>query len=167
MRGTWIDPDAPFSTSRRTPRTVTGHRRFDIIRSIQSRNSAITDAHVMAADKFRELVDISTLGYSPARMIVAVNHPAQPSLGLAHSVLARNRATRSLQRVLKLFIAIELHMINEVILSNLPLRRWVALHPSRAYDTEHARLLHILCVLAEHFDAEIAEEIAKGHRLSG
>jgi len=167
MRARWTDPDqSGLSSARRTPRTVTGFRRFDPIRKLYARKtSGVTLEHIAAADKLRELVDISALGFTALRSLILTLQFRQPSAGLNRAALARNRAHRSLLRVLRRFRMNQLEMIDRIILSGMTLKQWVEASFDRDGPTEHAKLLAILDRLAEHFKSEIAQEIASGRRL--
>jgi hypothetical protein len=75
-------------------------------------------------------------------------------------------AVRSVRRAIKLFDTIELLLLEAMVLRNVTLRQWVqSRHPPSSAGPEKRRLLSILDRLAEHYDAEIQDDLARGRRL--
>jgi hypothetical protein len=166
MRTEWVDPDDIKPTAAKTARKITGYRSYCPLRRMMSLpGSEITQAHVMAADKLREAWDVARLGMTsgrePAALFVVLVQ--QPRTGPGAGEVAQVRAARVLRRALVLFGLPAQAMIQHVILYNQSLRSWAAgrLDPKR----EKQRLIAILDKLAEHFDSELAEDVAKGRRL--
>jgi hypothetical protein len=58
-------------------------------------------------------------------------------------------------------------MLDWIVLRNLTLRQWThRITPKLNAAAERRRLLVILDRLAEHFDAEVQDDIARGRRLA-
>jgi hypothetical protein len=124
-------------------------------------------AHVRAADKLREAVDLATMGFSGQRPLIYVQQVPQPRFGLGPAALAQMRAVRSVRRVVRLFAPPQIDMLDWIVLRNLTLRQWThRITPKLNAAAERRRLLVILDRLAEHFDAEVQDDIARGRRLA-
>ena len=130
-------------------------------------NSGVTASHIAAADKLREAVDVATLGYSAVRPLIFVSQAIAGSrYGLGAAEKARMAALRRVQRVIALFPAPALRMIEAIVLGNMSLRAWtLALPQPAAQAVQKGRLLGILDQLVQHFDGEIRDEVASGRRL--
>jgi hypothetical protein len=167
MAGTWIDPDDIRPDARRVPRSITGLRRYDPLRKLSGNaHSGISALHIMAADSFREQVDLAMLGYSGVRPLIFVAQSPEPRWGLGPGALAQMRATRSVKRVLKLFDVAQLWMLDAIVLQNITLTQWTrSRDPVAAIRTEKTKLLVILDILAEYYDADVQDDLAKGKRL--
>ena len=167
MVGRWRDPDDVTPGARRTPREITGWRSFDPLRRMAGHpHSGITAEHIMAADHFREQVDLATLGYSGVRPMIFVAQAHLPRAGMGPAALAQTRAQRVMRRVMRLFSPPQLLMIEQVVLRNMTLRAWTHRHDPPANPvTEKRKLLVILDRLVEHFAAEVEDELARGRRL--
>jgi hypothetical protein len=80
--------------------------------------------------------------------------------------MAQMRAVRSVRRVVLLFSAPQLVMIEAIILRNTTLRQWAMTRdPASPVKLEKQRLLIVLERLAQHYDGEVADDLAKGRRL--
>ena len=167
MKGVWRDPDDVTPGARRTPREVTGFRTFcPLRRMLVHRNSGITAEMIMAADKLRELVDVVTWGYSAERPLIYVALNAQPRFGLGPAAQAEMAAVRIVRRALALFDATELAVLEAIVLRNQSIRGWLdslAEPPSPLLVKQC--LLSILERLAQHFAADVDDELARGRRL--
>jgi hypothetical protein len=166
MRSSWRDPDDIMPDARRVPREITAWRRFCPLRKMSGDpRSGITAAHIMAADKLREVVDVATLGYSSERPMIFAAMAAQPRFGMSGADIARVAAMRSMTRVLRIFPPGQLVMLEMIVLRNVNLRAWTLAHDNANPAVEKGRLLGILDRLAQHFDAEIEDDISRGRRL--
>jgi hypothetical protein len=129
-------------------------------------SSGITAAHIMAADKLRELVDLATLGYSNDRPLIYVQQTPLPRFGLGARAVEELDAARAVRRVIVLFPPLQLALIQAVILRNVSVRAWTsALPPPASQAVEKGKLLAILEILVQHFDAEVQDDLARGRRL--
>ena len=165
MLSTWRDPDDITPGARRTPREITGFRSYDPLRKLMMHpNSNVSVAHVMAADKLREAVDIAALGYSGERPLIYVAHQPQPRWGMSKPDIARTAADRIVRRVLRIFPATQIHMIEVVILRNVTVAVWARAHKTNQ-QIEMGRLLSILDRLVQYFESEIDDDLATGRRL--
>jgi hypothetical protein len=174
MRTEWVDPDDIKPTAAKTARKITGYRAYCPLRRMMALpGSDITAAHIMAADKLREAWDIGRLGMTPGREPAAlfVALVPQPRTGPGAGDLKQAKAAREVHRAMLLFGLPAQALIVCVILQNQSLRAWcqgfegvsggLTLNPK----TEKQKLMVILDRLAEHFDAEIDNEVARGRRL--
>jgi hypothetical protein len=163
----WRDPDDITPGARRTPRTIAGWRTYCPLRKMAGHpNSGIGAQHIHAADMLREQVDIITLGYSGVRPLIFVTQSTQPRWGLSASDAKQMRALRSVRRVVLLFDAIQLRMLDAIVLRNVTLRQWVQGGGGLATSKhEKRRLMTILDRLSEYYDAEIEDDLARGRRL--
>ena len=168
MRGSWRDPDDTRPDAKRTPRSITGWRAFcPLRRMLLHPNSGVTAAHIMAADHLREQADLATLGYSGPRPMIFVAQSHLPRTGMGPAALAMTRAQRVVRRVVQLFTPGELLLLQTVVLGNVSVREWTKHQdPPSSQPVEKRRLLVILDQLAEHFDAEIEDDLARGRRLA-
>ena len=129
-------------------------------------HSGITAGHIAAADMLREQVDLATLGYSTVRPLIYVAQFSQPRWGLSRAEAEQMAAVRSVRRAIKLFDTIELLLLEAMVLRNVTLRQWVhSRHPPSSAGAEKRRLMSILDRLAEHYDSEIQDDLARGRRL--
>jgi hypothetical protein len=168
MHASWRDPDDITPGARRAPREIHGWRRYDPLRKMTAHpNSGVTEAHILAADKLRELVDIATLGYSAERPLIFVTQTISgPRFGMSAGEVARVKAGRAVKRVIALFPAMQLEMIQAIILRNVTVRAWTEALPQPASQaTEKGRLLTILDLLVQHFGSEVADDLRSGRRL--
>jgi hypothetical protein len=168
MRATWRDPDDITPGARRTPREIHGWRSYDPLRRMLAfATSGVTHAHIAAADKLREQVDLATMGYSAARPLIYVEQQPQPRHGGGAAAVSQVRAARAVRRVIALFSRQQLRMIEAIVLGNMTLRAWTRSLPGQpaSQPVEKGKLLAILDVLAQHFASEIRDEIARGKRL--
>jgi hypothetical protein len=167
MPWTWRDPDDVTPGARRTPREINAWRSYDPLRRmLVHTSSGITTAHIQAADKLRELVDVATLGYTADRPLIFIANTAQPRTGMTPAAIAEVKAAREVRRVVVMFAPIQLAMIQAVILRNVTLTAWTrALPPPVSQPVEKGKLLAILEILVQHFDAAIQDELARGRRL--
>ncbi len=167
MAAEWRDPDDITPGARRTPRSIAGFRRYDPLRKMSGHpNSGIGASHIHAADKFREQVDLATMGYAAVRPLIFVAQYAAPRWGLTRPEIARMRALRSVRRVMGLFAPPQLLLLEAIVLRNITLRQWVqATVPLSSSRLEKRRLMIILDRLAEHYEAEIEDDLARGRRL--
>jgi hypothetical protein len=164
MRATWRDPDDITPGARRTPKEISGWRRYDPLRKMLVHpNSGITVDHIMAADKLRELVDVATLGFSVDRSLVFITQAYLPRAGMGPGAIAQVQAMRAVARVIILFPGRQLAVIQAVILRNQTISA-CAQARGEARAAIKRRLLAILERLVQHFQGEIEDEIAKGHR---
>jgi len=167
MRASWRDPDDIKPDARRVPRDITWFRSFCPLRKMSGDpRSGITAAHIMAADKLREVVDVATMGYSSERPMIFVAMAAQPRFGMSGADIARVKAMRSMARVLRIFPPNQLAMLEMIVLRNVNLKTWTLAHDNANPAVEKGRLLSILDRLAQHFEAEIEDDIARGRRLA-
>jgi hypothetical protein len=166
MRAEWRDPEDTSPDARKSARIIQGYRRFcPLRRMLANTASGITEQHVMAADKLRELADLATLGYTGPRLLLFVLHSAGPVTGLGPAALARNAAWRALRRAMRLFSPTQLAMLDAIVLGNQTLRAWTLARGEGAHpNVEKGRLLAILDTLAHHFETELANDIAAGRR---
>ena len=165
MRASWRDPDDITPGARRTAKEITGFRAFCPLRQMSAHpHSGITAAHIMAADKLRELIDIATIGYSGDRPLIYVQQNAQPCTGMGRAALAQNKAWREVRRVVDIFPVSQLAMIQAVILQNVRLFTWARQHGQNPQIAK-GRLLSILDRLVQHFEAEVEDDLARGRRL--
>ena len=167
MRASWRDPDDIMPDASRVPREITGWRTFCPLRKMSGdHRSGITAAHIMAADKLREVFDLATLGYSSERPMIFVAMAAQPRFGMSEADIARTAAMRSMNRVLRIFPPSQLAMLEMIVLRNVNLRAWTLAHDNANAAVEKGKLLSILDRLAQHFEAEIKTELREGRRLT-
>ena len=167
---TRIPPDqgAAARTTRRV-RMVQGERRYDPLRTLHARSPKdITADHVMAADKFRELVDHASLGYSGSRsylfIVISGSGSPQPYQGLDKAAILRNRANRALKRVAKLFDDLELALLSWIVLEASTLSGWAHVR-GLSVPRERRRLIAILDKLYRYFRQDLQNEVASGRRL--
>lgn len=166
MRAVWRDPDDITPGARRTPREITGFRTFCPLRRMAGDPaSGIQAWHIMAADKLRELVDMATLGFSTDRPLIYVQQTTLPRWGLNPAAVAQIKATRSVLRVITLFSRYELRLVEAIVLRNMTVRAW-SIDSGARQGTVKATLLDILDRLAQHFESEIDDELARGRRLT-
>jgi hypothetical protein len=166
MVARWRDPDDIMPDARRVPREITGYRTFCPLRKMSGDvRSGITAAHIMAADKLREVVDVATMGYSSERPMIFVAMAAQPRFGMSGADIARVAAMRSMARVLRIFPANQLAMLEMIVLRNVNLRAWTLAHDNANPAVEKGRLLGMLDRLVQHFEVEIKDELREGRRL--
>lgn len=168
MRASWTDPDDVRPDAKRAPRAITGWRSFDPLRRmLVHANSGISHAHIMAADRLREQVDLATLGYSANRPLIYIAHYHLPRAGMGPAALAQVRAMRAVLRVIKLYTHTELLVLEAIVLRNQSIRAWIATLPIKVDPATVKRcLLYVLDELADHFEAEVAEDLARGRRLT-
>jgi hypothetical protein len=168
MRATWRDPDDLTPGARRAPREITAWRSYCPLRKMSGHpNSGITAAHIMAADKFREVCDVAVMGYTAARPLIFVGLNAAPRFGMGADAVAQMRAVREMRRAVRLFHPPQLLMIEAVILRNMTLRQWCESRVPRIATPrlEKVKLLVILERLVQHFDSDVADDLARGRRL--
>jgi hypothetical protein len=167
MSATWRDPTDLTPDARRAPRVITGWRGFCPLRRMSAHpNSGITAGHIHAADRLREAIDLAALGYSGTRPLIHVATAAQPRWGLGPAAVAQMRAVRSIRRVAGLCSPGQRVMLDAVVLRNQTLRQWlIGCDPPSTFRREKARLLAVLDLLAEHFDAEVQNDLSLGKRL--
>ena len=167
MRSEWRDPDDVTPGARRTPRMVAGWRSYDPLRRMLVHpSSGITADHIMAADIVREAVDLAALGYSGDRPLIYVAQSAAPRWGMTKADVARLAADRVVRRVLRIFPASQLMMLEAIVLRNMTLRDWVKTRPPLTNPAvEKGRLLSILDQLVQHFISEIEDDVVSGRRL--
>lgn len=167
MGADWVDPDDTRPNAARAPRRVRGWRTFCPLRRMSGHPaSGITEQHILAADRFREQVDLATLGYSSERPLIYVAQFALPRWGMGPAAIAQLQAVREVRRVLQFFTPPELAMVNAILLRNISLREWVRrtdppLHPV----TEKQKLLTVLNLLVWCYEDELKAEIESGRRL--
>jgi hypothetical protein len=171
MRAEWPDPEDIRPSAARSARQVHGWRTYCPLRRMAGHpSSGITPGHIAAADKLRELVDLSRMGHTPGRTQAYAGGSPQPRAGLSPNEMAQAAATRSVRRVLRLYDPRQLAMIHVVLLANQSLRSWIAVCAAGGEHCQPAvekrRLLAILDLLDEHFAGEIEEEINLGIRLA-
>ena len=173
MRAEWNDPDDIRPDARRTPRSVSGFRAYCPLRRMAAiRGSAVTSAHIMAADKLREQADLARLGYSAVREMIFVQMAAGPRSGPSPGQRAQAAAARDLARALARFTAAQCEMLAAIILANQSIKAWteqLGRRPgARRVDpsVETGRLLAILDILAAHYEADVADELHRGRRLA-
>ena len=167
MRSEWRDPDDITPTARRTARVIQGWRSFCPLRRMAGHPaSGITAEHIMGADKLRELVDVAAIGYSGDRPLVYVQTYPQPRMGLSASLVRQVQAARAVQRAVRPYTEAQLAMIEAIILRNTTLRAWTMTRTGAHPNVEKGRLLAILDLLAQHFEWETADEVARGRRLA-
>ena len=167
MAGEWRDPSDTTPDARRVPRSVSGWRTYCPLRKMSGHPaSGIAAGHIAAADMLREQVDLAMLGYSTVRPLIYVAQFSQPRWGLSRAEVEQMAALRSVRRAIKLFSLAELLMLESIVLRNMTLRQWVqACVPPSSSAIEKRRLLSILDRLAEHYDSEIQDDLARGRRL--
>jgi len=168
MPAAWVDPDDIKPDAKHKPAAIAGWRSYDPLRKMAGHpNSGVGQGHILAADKLREQVDLATLGFSALRPLIYVSQFALPRWGLGPAAIAQMRAVRSVRRVVALFSPPQLLLLDAVILRNRTLRAYCLSSdpPASALLTKRVLLL-ILDRLAEHYDAEIQDEIARGKRLT-
>jgi hypothetical protein len=167
MAASWVDPADLTPDARKVPRTVHGWRTYCPLRRMLGHpNSGIEPGHILAADMLREQVDLVLLGFAAARPLIYVAQSALPRWGLGPAAMAQMRAVRSVRRVVLLFSAPQLVMIEAIILRNTTLRQWAMTRdPASPVKLEKQRLLIVLERLALHYDGEVADDLAKGRRL--
>jgi hypothetical protein len=167
MRATWRDPDDLTPGARRAPREINAWRSYCPLRKMSGHpNAGITAAHIMAADKLREAVDVASMGYSADRPLIYVQQMAGHRYGLGRAEQARMSACRVVLRAVRLFHPPQLVMIDAVLLRNMTLRQWCESRVPRGYPkTEKLKLLVILDRLVQHFDSDVADDLARGRRL--
>lgn len=168
MPSEWTDPEDIKPDAKHRPRSINGWRTYDPLRRMLGHaGTSVTVAHVRAADKLRESVDLATMGFSGQRPLIYVQQVPQPRFGLGPAALAQMRAVRSVRRVVRLFAPPQIDMLDWIVLRNLTLRQWThRITPTLNAAAERRRLLVILDRLAEHFDAEVQDDIARGRRLA-
>jgi len=165
MRAEWADPEDTRPGAARAARKVHGWRSYCPLRRMAGNPaSGITPAHVMAADKLRELWDLAILGRSAGMAMVYITRSPGPSQGFGPADLARVAAFRALRRALAPFDPTALDMIYAILLRNLSLHAWAIVAASNV-RAERIRLRAVLEHLARHFDTDIAAELDRGQRL--
>ena len=106
MAGTWRDPEMPVESYRRTPRLITGYRRYDVLTRLARRGERkaeggrVTDEHLRAASKFAADYERALLGTTRALDLAGVRSPPGPRdlLDLAREA-ARRRYQQACQAV--------------------------------------------------------------------
>jgi hypothetical protein len=168
MRGDWVDPDDTRPNASKTPRKVHGWRTYCPLRKMSGHpSSGMSIQHIMAADKFREQVDLAMLGYSSERPLIYVAQFPLPRWGMGPAAVAQLVAVRDVRRVMRLFTTPQLAMIEMILLRNLSVRQWCA-HGGVSLNQalEKRKLMAILDRLVEYYDAELKDEIIQGRRLA-
>jgi len=167
MAGSWTDPTDLTPDARRVPRKVSGWRTYDPLRKLSGHpHSGITAEHIAAADMLREQVDLATLGHSTVRPLIYVAQFSQPRWGLGRGELEQLAALRAVRRVIRLFTPPQLVQLEAIVLRNITLRQWAQSRvPVSPSAVEKRKLLVILDRLAEHYDSEIQDDLARGRRL--
>jgi hypothetical protein len=169
MRGDWTDPDDIRPNASKTARKIHGWRTYDSLRRMSGHpRSDVTMQHIMAADKFREAVDVATHGYSSERPLIYVAQFPQPRWGLGPAAVAQQVAVRDVRRVMKLFSDPEVMLLEAVVLRNMSVRQWVAHNELATLNAamEKRRLLAILDRLVDYYAEELKDDIAQGRRLT-
>jgi hypothetical protein len=78
MRAEWRDPD-DIPTAAKTARTISGWRGYDpLLKCSAHPSSAITQEHILAADRLRQLADQVAIGYSGGRALLPVQSIVYP-----------------------------------------------------------------------------------------
>lgn len=172
MRSEWTDPDDIKPNARHTARRIVGYRSFcPLRRAMRHDGSGITELHIAAADKLREIWDVARLGYSAnAHPLVHVVTAQRPRSGPSQAEQARERADRTLRRALALFTAAQRELLDAVVLRNITVHAFastVANETGQRFDpnTMRGKLIAVLDVLATHWQSELEEELARGKRL--
>ncbi len=167
MRASWRDPDDVVPDARRKPREIAGWRTGCSLRRMMGHPaSGITVAHIMAADKLRELVDVARLGFSGERPLIYVQQATQPRWGLGPAAVKQMQAYRAVRRIAEIFPERQLAMLDMVVLRNATLRSWAMAHePPLTQAVEKGRLLGVLDRLVLHFGREVEDDLARGKRL--
>lgn len=170
MAADWTDPDDIKPNASHVPRRISGWRTYCPLRRMMvNRQSGVTAAHVMAADRLRESFDLARLGYTADRPLLFVSLPPQPRAGLTGADRARCAAFRDRDRALRLFSPSQLRLLEAVVVRNVSLHAWCRDQSTRSarFDAavEKGRLLAILEVLAVYYQGEIREDLDHGRRL--
>ena len=162
MKTHWRDPDDVRPNASRRPREVTGYRTFCPLRRMaRLAGSQVSEAHIAAADAFRLMVDIATIGLTGERSDVhaAFGPSAGPSI---NAVLQANAASEAAQ-LLRRFAPQQHGMLEMIVLRNRSLQAWCTDRAKATAcpvspDVEMGRLLSILDVLADQYGLEDGAE---------
>jgi hypothetical protein len=169
-RARWTDPEDLTPSAARTARSVDGWRRFCPLRAMLAEDRyGIVEQHILAADRFRELVDLARLGYAPSPTGLFVALAAAPMTGNSPADRARNAAAREVERVMELYSPLERDLLCAIVLGNLRVAVWTRIMAEAGRQVsvggEHRRLVVLLDRLALHFDSEISADVSRGRRL--
>ena len=172
QRYRWRDPDDTNPLTR-SAREIDGWRQYCPLRAAIRRNSvSLTERHVFAADRLRQACDLAAIGASGPRELLPVTAIAYgPRGGPGHAALSQTRAWREFIRVMTLFDAEQRRLVTTIVRLNSSVTAWCAARrvlTGRAMSptAEMQRLVACLNLLADHFAAEIDEDIDKGRLLA-
>jgi hypothetical protein len=170
MRASWRDPDDLRPTAARSAREIAGFRSFCPLRWMLRRHggaTAITERHILAADRLRAAADITAYGFTGERELLPINAIAYgPRTQPAADFMVRSRARAELLRAIALFRADDRLLLVAVVLLNRSITAWVT--EMRAAggigepEVEMRRLIAVLDRLVEHYAAEIDDDLARG-----
>jgi hypothetical protein len=156
MRTHWRDPDDVRPNASRRPREVTGYRTYCPLRRMaRLKGSQISEAHIAAADAFRLMWDIATIGLTGERSDVRGTYG--PSAGPSINAVLQAGASSEAMRVLRRFVPPQLLMLEVIVLRNRSLQAWCTersaeIGRSINPEVEMGRLLAVLDVLADQYD---------------
>jgi hypothetical protein len=158
MPARWNDPD-DLQPNRRSSREVKHFRQICMLRWSRRRHgdaSRFTVEHIVAADEFRRIYDLVTIGLT-GKKDPWIFHElyTQPKLGPTRAETQRYRAWKELARVQKRFSERDWVVLCLFLLSNRSIGRLV-LQEREAGRACHQlvlaeRLVEMLNVLVEHF----------------
>jgi hypothetical protein len=163
MRAVWVDPDDTRPTAARRARTVNGHRTFCPLRRMAAMSgSAVTAAHIMAADRLRRIADLARLGYTGVVELIGSHRQPGPSAGPSLAALAQAGSAAELRRALARFTPAQTGMLSAIVLDGWSIQAWCLHHagPDRVPSAavEMGRLIAVLDILALHWSFEIETE---------
>jgi hypothetical protein len=110
----------------------------------------------------RYAADTAAIGRSGALLLPVTRTAYGPIPGPTALAAAQSQAMREVARLLSRFATVQREMITQILLLNRTLRAWCQDAEGRNPQLEMGRLLGILDLLAEHYSAEIDEDLAHG-----
>jgi hypothetical protein len=121
--------------------------------------SAITVAHIHAADRLRRITDLALLGYTGVVELLGSHRQPGPSAGPTLAALAQAGSAGELRRALSRFTADQTRMLAAIVLSGWSIQAWCA-ERERTPAIEMGRLIAVLDILALHWHIEIDAELS-------
>ena len=173
LRYRWRDPDDANPLAR-TAREIDGWRQYCPLRAALRRHGsacAISEVHIHAADRLRQACDLAAIGPSgPKELLPVTAITYGPRGGPGHAALSQTRAWREFLRAMALFDAEQRLLITAILLLNNSVTAWCGAQRERGIAAqpvvEMRRLVVCLDALAEHYAAEIDEDMQKGRLLA-
>jgi hypothetical protein len=161
MKSAWRDPTDLTPNAARRPREVQGWRVFCAVRRARAHGADISEQHVIAADLLRGKFDLARLGPSTQALSWSP-HGLMPSprSGPTAAALRAAYASEAVGRFFRSLTPEQAELLIAVVLFNIPVARWCALHePRRNPPKEMAALIAVLDMLVDYLETEVERVI--------